>query len=71
MQLNLVESNGQYLADSRDVAEVTGKRHSDLIRTIKGYIDTILTDAKLRSSDFSLLLHMRTAKEKSALAFTH
>ncbi|KMN57358.1 MULTISPECIES: Rha family transcriptional regulator [Bacillus] len=52
MQLNLVESNGQYLADSRDVAEVTGKRHSDLIRTIKGYIDTILTDAKLRSSDF-------------------
>ncbi|MGG1257035.1 Rha family transcriptional regulator [Bacillus velezensis] len=52
MQLNLVESNGQYLADSRDVAEMTGKRHSDLIRTIKGYIDTILTDAKLRSSDF-------------------
>ncbi|EYB35412.1 Rha family transcriptional regulator [Bacillus subtilis] len=52
MQLNLIESNGQYLADSRDVAEVTGKRHSDLIRTIKGYIDTILTDAKLRSSDF-------------------
>ncbi|WP_439196996.1 Rha family transcriptional regulator [Bacillus velezensis] len=50
--LNLIESNGQYLADSRDVAEVTGKRHSDLIRTIKGYIDTILTDAKLRSSDF-------------------
>ncbi|AWG38286.1 DNA-binding protein [Bacillus velezensis] len=52
MQLNLVESNGQYLADSRDVAEMTGKRHSDLIRAIKGYIDTILTDAKLRSSDF-------------------
>ncbi|MCY8824514.1 Rha family transcriptional regulator [Bacillus atrophaeus] len=52
MQLNLIESNGQYLADSRDVAEVTSKRHSDLIRIIKGYIDTILTDAKLRSSDF-------------------
>ncbi|MET1163594.1 Rha family transcriptional regulator [Bacillus velezensis] len=50
--LNLIELNGQYLADSRDVAEVTGKRHSDLIRTIKGYIDAILTDAKLRSSDF-------------------
>ncbi|MCY8916258.1 Rha family transcriptional regulator [Bacillus atrophaeus] len=52
MQLNLIESNGQYLADSRDVAEMTAKRHSDLIRAIKGYIDTILTDAKLRSSDF-------------------
>ncbi|MCP1459377.1 Rha family transcriptional regulator [Bacillus velezensis] len=50
--LNLIELNGKYLADSRDVAGVTGKRHSDLIRTIKGYIDTILTDAKLRSSDF-------------------
>lgn len=50
--LKLIELNGQYLADSRDVAEMTGKRHSDLIRTIKGYIDTILTDAKLRSSDF-------------------
>ncbi|MDN4142523.1 Rha family transcriptional regulator [Bacillus velezensis] len=51
-RLNLIEANGQYLADSRDVAEMTDKRHSDLIRTIKGYIDTILTDAKLRSSDF-------------------
>ncbi|MED1018140.1 Rha family transcriptional regulator [Bacillus atrophaeus] len=53
--LNLIESNGQYLADSRDVAEMTGKRHSDLIRAIKGYIDTILTDAKLRSSDFFIV----------------
>ncbi|AYK68030.1 DNA-binding protein [Bacillus subtilis subsp. subtilis] len=51
-RLNLIEVNGQYHADSRDVAEMTDKRHSDLIRTIKGYIDTILTDAKLRSSDF-------------------
>ncbi|WP_144527159.1 Rha family transcriptional regulator [Bacillus pumilus] len=50
--LQVIEQNGQYLVDSREVAEMTGKRHSDLIRTIKGYIDTILTDAKLRSLDF-------------------
>ncbi|WP_339238647.1 Rha family transcriptional regulator [Bacillus sp. PS217] len=50
--LNLIESNGQFLADSREIAELTGKRHSDLIRTIKSYIDTITTNAKLRSLDF-------------------
>mgnify|MGYP001059116016 CR=1 FL=1 len=50
--LAVIEQNGQLLIDSREVAEMVEKRHSDLIRSIKGYIDVISTDAKLRSLDF-------------------
>jgi Rha family phage regulatory protein len=40
--------------DSREVAEMTDKRHSDLIRDIRGYIETIdnSTNANLRSLEF-------------------
>lgn len=42
--LKLIESNGQYLAGSREIAE--------LIRTIKRYIDTITTNPNLGALDF-------------------
>lgn len=42
---------GQLLVDSREVAAMVGKRHSDLLESIKGYIGH-LTDGKFRSSDF-------------------
>jgi len=50
-ELKLVSQNGQVLADSREIATMTNKRHADLIRDIENYIH-ILENAKLRSQDF-------------------
>lgn len=44
--------NDQDVMDSRDVAKMIGKRHTDLIRDIRRYISVLETDAKLRPSDF-------------------
>lgn len=49
--LTVIERDGQLLMDSREVAEMVGKRHSDLIRDIEGYIQ-FLENATLRSQDF-------------------
>ncbi|ETA73245.1 Rha family transcriptional regulator [Ligilactobacillus equi] len=38
--------------DSREVAEMIGKRHSDLIRDIDRYINVVDQNAKLRSDNF-------------------
>lgn len=50
-QLQLINEHGKFYADSRQVAEMIGKRHADLMRSIDGYIK-ILANAKLRSLDF-------------------
>lgn len=50
-QLTVLNNNGQLLVESREVAEMTGVRHADLMRTITGYLQ-ILENAKLRSQDF-------------------
>jgi Rha family phage regulatory protein len=49
--LTIIKSNGQYTIDSREVAEMTEVRHSDLLEKINGYT-THLTNGKFRSSDF-------------------
>lgn len=51
-KLTVFEKDGKLYADSRNVAEMTGKRHADLCRDIERYINTISTNAKLRSLDF-------------------
>ncbi|WP_336804312.1 Rha family transcriptional regulator [Bacillus subtilis] len=50
--LKLIETNGQYLIDSRDVAEYIDKRHDHLLRDIKKYIDAISTNPNLGALDF-------------------
>jgi Rha family phage regulatory protein len=49
--LQLVKQNGQVLADSRDIAEMTGKKHFNLVRDIEGYI-YILENSNLSFQDF-------------------
>lgn len=51
MELKLVSQNGQVLADSRDVADMTEKLHKNLVRDIENYIQ-ILESSKLSSQDF-------------------
>lgn len=49
--LTIINQNGQLYADSRNVAEMTGKNHAHLLRDIKGYIK-ILTQSNFGFSDF-------------------
>lgn len=60
-QLNVVSMNGQLVTDSREVAKMVGRRHSDLMRTIGSYEQT-LTNAKVRSLDFFIINSYRDAK---------
>lgn len=39
--LNLINHNGQFTADSREVAQMVGKRHDHLLRDIENYIQTL------------------------------
>lgn len=50
-----------HVLDSREVAEMVGMRHADLMRNIAHYIEVISTNAKLRSLDFFI---ERTYKDK-------
>ena len=47
--------------DSREVAEMVGKRHANLIRDIENYISVISTNSDLSSLDFFI---ERTYKDK-------
>ena len=50
-QLIVVSIEGQLVTESRDVAEMIGKRHSDLLESINGY-NNHLTNGNFRSLDF-------------------
>lgn len=48
-KIEVVNNNGQLVVSSRQVAENFGKRHTEVLRAIKGHIDALLTtDATLR-----------------------
>lgn len=49
--LTVINQNGQLTVDSREVAELIGKRHSDLLESIGGYV-THLLNGNFRSADF-------------------
>ena len=49
--LTIKNYKGINVTDSREVAQMIGKRHADLLRSIDNYVD-ILENAKLRSQDF-------------------
>lgn len=51
--LKIIKHNNILMVDSRDVAEMVGKRHSDLLETIAGY-ENYLLSGKFRSVDFFL-----------------
>lgn len=51
-ELKVINKNGVLLVDSRDVAEMIGKRHTDLMRSIRNYVEVISENPKLRFQDF-------------------
>ncbi|MEN4468671.1 Rha family transcriptional regulator [Staphylococcus hominis] len=50
--LKVVEQNNEFYIDSREVAEMVGKRHDHLIRDIKGYIEVLEENPKLGTRNF-------------------
>jgi Rha family phage regulatory protein len=52
--LTLIKKDGIFYADSREVAEMTEKRHSDLLESISNYVKTLdsILNGKFRSVDF-------------------
>lgn len=50
-ELTIKNYKGINVTDSREVAQMIGKRHTDLLRSIDNYVD-VLENAKLRSQDF-------------------
>ncbi|MGG5776080.1 Rha family transcriptional regulator [Bacillus subtilis] len=52
--LTVIERDGQLLVDSREVAEMVKKNHKDLLETIRGY-ENYLISGNFRPTDFFLL----------------
>ncbi len=53
-ELKVIDRNGQQVIDSREVAEMVGKRHCDLMRNIREYSDMLKNSGErnFASSDF-------------------
>ena len=60
-ELTVINHNGQFVIDSREVAEMVNKRHSDLLESIEGYIKH-LTNGNFRSLDFFIPSTYQDAK---------
>ena len=50
--LTIINHNGINVTDSREVAEMTGKKHPHLMRDIKGYKEVIDQNPNLDSAIF-------------------
>lgn len=51
-ELTIKNYKGINVTDSREVAQMIGKRHDNLIRDIQGYIKVLDNSSKLRASNF-------------------
>lgn len=68
-ELQLINKNGVFYADSRQVAEMINKRHTDLLRDIDRYISVLGQNAKLRSDDFFAKSSYRAGTGKEYLCY--
>lgn len=64
MDLTIINQNGKLLVDSREVAEMIGKRHDHLIRDIQGYIKVIEDGSNLSSQDFFIESTYKNSQNK-------
>ena len=64
-ELIIKNHKGINVIDSREVAEMIGKNHKELMRSIRGYINVIEDSAKLRSQDFFIESTYKNSQNKS------
>lgn len=50
--LTVINRNGQFVVDSREVAEMVDKRHDNLVRDIDGYVSILNQTSNLRTDHF-------------------
>lgn len=62
-ELKVISFEGEFVTESREVAEMVKQQHKELLRTIRGYIG-VLTGAGLRSSDFFISHNYQDAKRE-------
>ena len=63
--LTIKNHKGINVIDSREVAEMIGKKHDNLLRDIRGYIKVIEESSKLRSQDFFIESTYKNSQNKS------
>ena len=72
--LKITNNNGVKVTDSRDVAKMIGKTHSNLMRDVRSYIDDMNKnmDSKLISSDFFIesIYQDKYSREKPCFLIT-
>ena len=66
--LSVIERNGLFVVDSREVAEMVGKEHNHLLRDIKGYSD-ILNQSNFGLVDFFILTSYMDSKGEKRLCY--
>jgi Rha family phage regulatory protein len=62
-ELTIINQDGILLVDSREVAEMIGKEHKNLLRDIKGYIE-VLEGSKLSSQKFFIYSTYKNSQNK-------
>ncbi|MER2132613.1 MAG: ORF6C domain-containing protein [Carnobacterium inhibens] len=67
-ELTVINLEGQLVTESREVAEMIGKEHKELMRSIRQY-SGVLTSAKLRSLDFFIPSYYNDAKKEQRPCF--
>lgn len=63
VNLTIIEQQGKYLVDSREVAKMTEKNHNDLLRSIKGYME-VLGESNFTLSEFFIESSYTTEQNK-------
>ena len=63
-QLTIKNYNGVNVTDSKEVADMIGKRHDNLLRDIQGYIKVLEESSKLRSQDFFIESTYKNSQNK-------
>lgn len=64
-ELTIKNHKGINVIDSREVAEMIGKKHDNLLRDIRGYIKVIEESSKLRSQDFFIESTYKNSQNKT------
>ena len=64
-ELTIKNYDGVNVTDSREVAEMIGKRHQHLLRDIQGYIKVIEDSPKLDSQDFFIESTYKNSQNKT------
>jgi Rha family phage regulatory protein len=63
--LAVINKEGQFVVDSRDVAEMTDIRHDDLLKKIRAYAEILDDSAKLPSQEFFIESTYQNSQNKT------